>query len=167
MSNTKNLKSLGSKKTEYKTDQVRPELLETFDINESLKNKTGFTLVPFIQERDEFTSLCPKTGQPDHAKLEIIYIPKYKMIESKSLKLYLFSFRNTGEFHEDVCNRIANDLVKVLDPVYLRVYGDFAPRGGLAIKPLVERWGLDRNILEMNGFIDEIQFLVNSWDNKK
>ena len=67
-------------------------------------------------------------------------IPNKKMVESKSLKLYLFSFRNTGEFHEDVCNRIANDLFTLLEPFYLRVYGNFVPRGGLAIRPLVERW---------------------------
>jgi 7-cyano-7-deazaguanine reductase len=164
MSNSKNLKSLGAKKTEYKTDQVRPELLETFETNKSLKgHNEGITLVPFIQERDEFTSLCPKTGQPDHAKMEIVYVPGDKMIESKSLKLYLFSFRNTGEFHEDVCNRIANDLVKVLKPDYLRVFGDFASRGGLAIKPLVERWNCELTFSTMQ----EIRKVVNSWDIKK
>lgn len=165
MSNSKNLKSLGSQKTNYKTDKVRPELLETFPTNESLRNGMGqgWTLVPFTQERDEFTSLCPKTGQPDHAKMEIIYIPNDKMIESKSLKLYLFSFRNTGEFHEDVCNRIANDLFDLMKPVYLRVYGDFAPRGGLAIKPLVERWD---DTLDNEGILD-VRNLVNSWDTKK
>lgn len=154
------LKALG-KKTKYKTDRVRHELLETFDTNKSIKVNNGLTLVPFVQERDEFTSLCPITNQPDHAKMEIIYIPKLKMVESKSLKLYLFSFRNTGEFHEDVCNRIANDLYNLLDPVYLRVYGNFAPRGGLAIKPLVERWG---NFPQLK---DEIKSLVNSFDIKK
>ena len=164
MSNIKTLKSLGSKKTNYKTDKVRPELLETFDTNISLKkNKQGYTLVPFKMERDEFTSLCPKTGQPDTAKMEIIYIPTAKMIESKSLKLYLFSFRNTGEFHEDVCNRIANDLIKVLDPVYLRVYGDFAPRGGLAIKPLVERWAIPMS----ERLQKQVRDIVTSWDIKK
>ena len=164
MSNVKTLKSLGSKNTEYKTDQVRPELLETFQTNESIIKGNGLTLVPFVQERDEFTSLCPKTGQPDHAKLEIIYVPRMKMVESKSLKLYLFSFRNTGEFHEDVCNRIANDLFSILEPWYLRVYGDFAPRGGLAIKPLVDRW--DDRILDTNAQKDILN-LVNSWDTKK
>jgi len=166
MSNTKTLKSLGSAKTKYQTDKVRPELLETFDTNESIMqgfHDGSYTLVPFIQERDEFTSLCPKTGQPDHAKMEIIYIPRDKMIESKSLKLYLFSFRNTGEFHEDVCNRIANDLFALLKPMYLRVYGDFAPRGGLAIKPLVERW---EKFLTEQG-ISEVRSMVNSWDMKK
>lgn len=162
MSNIKTLKSLGSKKTQYQTDKVRPELLETFKTNKSLQTGWGFTLVPFIQERDEFTSLCPRTGQPDHARMEIIYIPDEKMIESKSLKLYLFSFRNTGEFHEDVCNRIANDLFTLLEPIYLRVYGNFAPRGGLAIKPLVERWNAP---ISPTGK-EMIKNLINSWDIK-
>jgi 7-cyano-7-deazaguanine reductase len=165
MSNTKTLKKLGSGKTEYLTDKVRPELLETFKTNESIRNPTegGFTIVPFVQERDEFTSLCPKTGQPDHAKLEIIYIPNDLMVESKALKLYLFSFRNTGEFHEDVCNRIANDLFDLLKPMYLRVYGDFAPRGGLAIKPLVTRWS--QSVTQ--SMANEIYQQVNAWDTKK
>jgi 7-cyano-7-deazaguanine reductase len=166
-SNIKGIKKLGAKKTSYKTDKVRPELLETFETNQSLGGVLdigrGPTLVPFVQDRDEFTSLCPKTGQPDHAKMEIIYIPNDLMVESKSLKLYLFSFRNTGEFHEDVCNRIANDLCKVLKPKYLRVYGDFAPRGGLAIRPIVERWGKG-NTNEQDQMILNI---VASWDAKK
>ena len=140
MSDIKNLKNLGSKKTKYLT-KPNINILETFD-NQHLNN---LYLVPFVQERDEFTSLCPKTKQPDHARMEIIYVPNIKMVESKSLKLYLFSFRNTGEFHEDVCNRIANDLFEVMKPKYLRVYGDFAPRGGLAIKPLIEKWGVITN----------------------
>jgi 7-cyano-7-deazaguanine reductase len=166
MSNTETLKSLGSKKTTYKTDKVRPELLETFDTNDSIINPQGVaaTLVPFKMERDEFTSLCPKTGQPDTAAMEIVYIPNKKMVESKSLKLYLFSFRNTGEFHEDVCSRIANDLFKILKPKYLRVFGDFAPRGGLAIKPLVERWSTD--IVDCSESRQEVRSIVNSWDIK-
>jgi len=160
MSNTKNLKKLGSKTTEYLTDKPRPELLETFPTNESVKGR--WVLVPFVQDRDEFTSLCPKTGQPDHARMEIIYFPKDKMVESKSLKLYLFSFRNTGEFHEDVCARIANDLFTLLNPLYLRVYGNFAPRGGLAIRPIVERWSVNDDV---EGIM--VREIVNSWDTKK
>lgn len=135
MSDTSTLTKLGSKDIAY---PLTPSItiLETFE-NQHPNNDY---IVPFVQERDEFTSLCPKTGQPDHAKLEIVYIPDKKMVESKSLKLYLFSFRNTGEFHEDVINRIADDLFTLLEPKYLRVYGDFAPRGGLAIKPMVERY---------------------------
>lgn len=160
MSNTKTLKSLGNKKTQYKTDKPRPELLEMFEN----QHQKSLYLVPFVQERDEFTSLCPKTGQPDHAKLEIIYVPNKKMIESKSLKLYLFSFRNSGEFHEDVCNRILNDLFNILEPYYIRVYGDFAPRGGLAIKPLISRY--DTSLIDKPLTVRGIKELVTNWDMK-
>lgn len=158
MSDTKSLKSLGSQSTTYATDKVHPELLETFDN----QHQDTTYLVPFTQERDEFTSLCPRTNQPDHAKLEIVYVPNIKMVESKSLKLYLFSFRNTGEFHEDVINRITKDLYNLLEPKYIRVYGDFAARGGIAIKPLVQLWGKSSPTTN-----DEIKHLVMSFDLKK
>ena len=85
----------------------------------------------------EFTTLCPKTGQPDFATITIRYIPDKKLVESKSLKLYLFGFRNHGDFHEDVINVIYEDLVKLLAPKYMEVYGKFAPRGGISIDPYV------------------------------
>ncbi len=85
----------------------------------------------------EFTTLCPKTGQPDFATLTIRYIPNKSLVESKSLKLYLFGFRNHGDFHEDVINVIYNDLVKLLKPKYMEVYGKFAARGGISIDPFV------------------------------
>ena len=85
----------------------------------------------------EFTTLCPKTGQPDFATITIRYIPDKKLVESKSLKLYLFGFRNHGDFHEDVINVIYNDLVKLLAPKYMEVYGKFTPRGGISIDPYV------------------------------
>ena len=85
----------------------------------------------------EFTTLCPKTGQPDFATLTIRYIPAKRLVESKSLKLYLFGFRNHGDFHEDVVNVIYNDLVKLLKPKYMEVYGKFAARGGISIDPYV------------------------------
>ena len=85
----------------------------------------------------EFTTLCPKTGQPDFATLTIRYIPGKKLVESKSLKLYLFGFRNHGDFHEDVINVIYDDLVKLLKPKYMEVYGKFAARGGISIDPFV------------------------------
>ena len=85
----------------------------------------------------EFTTLCPKTGQPDFATLTIRYIPGKKLVESKSLKLYLFGFRNHGDFHEDVINVIYNDLVQLLKPKYMEVYGKFAARGGISIDPFV------------------------------
>jgi 7-cyano-7-deazaguanine reductase len=83
----------------------------------------------------EFTSLCPITGQPDFASIYISYIPNKKMLESKSLKLYLFSFRNHGAFHEDCVNIILNDLVELLQPRYIEVVGKFLPRGGISIDP--------------------------------
>ena len=85
----------------------------------------------------EFTTLCPKTGQPDFATLTVRYIPARKLVESKSLKLYLFGFRNHGDFHEDVINVIYNDLFRLLKPKYLEVYGRFAARGGRSIDPFV------------------------------
>ena len=83
----------------------------------------------------EFTSLCPITGQPDFATIYIDYIPDIKMVESKSLKLYLFSFRNHGDFHEDCVNIIMKDLIKLMDPKYIEVTGIFTPRGGISIHP--------------------------------
>lgn len=83
----------------------------------------------------EFTALCPITGQPDFATIYISYIPDVKMVESKSLKLYLFSFRNHGSFHEDVVNIIMNDLIELMQPRYIEVLGKFVPRGGISIDP--------------------------------
>ncbi|MDY6182791.1 MAG: preQ(1) synthase, partial [Candidatus Cryptobacteroides sp.] len=83
----------------------------------------------------EFTSLCPITGQPDFAEIRISYIPDRRMVESKSLKLYLFSFRNHGDFHEDCVNKIMKDLIRLMDPKYIEVTGLFTPRGGISIFP--------------------------------
>ncbi|HLN52932.1 MAG TPA: preQ(1) synthase [Lentimicrobium sp.] len=83
----------------------------------------------------EFTALCPITGQPDFATIYITYIPDERMVESKSLKLYLFSFRNHGAFHEDVINIIMNDLIEIMQPRYIEVLGKFLPRGGISIDP--------------------------------
>jgi 7-cyano-7-deazaguanine reductase len=82
---------------------------------------------------EEFTCVCPATGQPDFARLTIQYIPDEKIVESKSLKLYLQSFRNEGAFHEHVTNVILDDLVAVLEPRWCKVTADFAVRGGVAI----------------------------------
>ncbi len=119
---------LGDKKTVYPTDYA-PHVLETF-VNKHPENDYLVTL-----NCPEFTSLCPKTGQPDFAKIIINYIPNERMVESKSLKLYLFSFRNHGDFHEDCINIIMKDLVKLMEPRYLEVVGIFTPRGGIAIYP--------------------------------
>lgn len=121
---------LGQQKTEYKTD-YRPEVLETF-VNKHPENEYTVTF-----HCPEFTSLCPKTGQPDFGKITISYIPRERMVESKSLKLYLFSFRNHGDFHEDCVNIIMKDLVRLMDPRYIEVRGDFLPRGGISIVPFV------------------------------
>lgn len=119
---------LGNQNTKYQYE-YNPEVLETF-VNKHAENEY---LVTF--NCPEFTSLCPKTGQPDFAKIVINYIPREKMVESKSLKLYLFSFRNHGDFHEDCVNIIMKDLVNLMNPKYLEVIGIFMPRGGISIYP--------------------------------
>ena len=115
-------------KTDYPTDYA-PQVLEAFDN----KHPDNDYFVKF--NCPEFTSLCPMTGQPDFATIYISYVPDKKMVESKSLKLYLFSFRNHGDFHEDCINIIMKDLVKLMDPKYIEVWGKFTPRGGLSIDP--------------------------------
>ncbi len=79
----------------------------------------------------EFTCLCPKTGQPDFATIKIRYIPDKLCVELKSLKLYLWSFRNEGTFHEAVTNQILNDLMSTIQPRFMEVLGDFFVRGGI------------------------------------
>lgn len=122
------LQQLGSGTTHYEYS-YNPELLETFE-NAHQDNDYWVTL-----NADEFTSLCPITNQPDFGTLIINYIPHIKMVESKSLKLYLFSFINNGEFHEDVVNKIGKDLVALMEPKYLEVIGFFYPRGNISIHP--------------------------------
>ena len=121
------LQQLGSK-TVYATDYA-PEVLETFQN----KHPENDYWVQF--NCPEFTSLCPITGQPDFAEIKIMYVPAERMVESKSLKLYLFSFRNHGDFHEDCVNTIMKDLVKLMQPKYIEVIGLFTPRGGISIYP--------------------------------
>lgn len=121
------LKALG-KKVRYK-DNYAPEVLETFEnMNQENDYWVRFNC-------PEFTTLCPITGQPDFAEIRISYVPDVKMVESKSLKLYLYSFRNHGDFHEDCVNVIMKDLIKLLDPKYIEVTGFFLPRGGISIYP--------------------------------
>lgn len=115
-------------KTEYSQDYA-PEVLEAF----TNKHQENDYWVRF--NCPEFTSLCPITGQPDFATIYINYIPDVKMVESKSLKLYLFSFRNHGAFHEDCVNIIMKDLINLMQPRYIEVWGDFSPRGGISIAP--------------------------------
>ena len=124
---TENLSLLGNK-TEYRQDYA-PEVLEAFEN----KHQNNDYWVSF--ECPEFTSLCPITGQPDFATIRVDYIPNIKMVESKSLKLYLFSFRNHGAFHEDCVNIIMHDLIRLMEPKYIEVTGIFTPRGGISIWP--------------------------------
>ena len=109
------LNALG-KKTEYRSDYA-PEVLETFEN----KHPDNDYWVRF--NCPEFTSLCPITGQPDFAEIRISYLPDRRMVESKSLKLYLFSFRNHGDFHEDCVNIIMKDLIRLMDPKYIEEIG--------------------------------------------
>ncbi len=90
-------------------------------------------------ETDEFTCLCPATGQPDFATIKVEYVPDQKVIESKSFKLYLWSYRNEGVFHEHVINTILDDLVQALDPHYCKVTGIFKVRGGIGITVEAEK----------------------------
>ena len=123
-----NLTLLGNHVTKYKDDYA-PEVLEAFT-NKHLENDY------FVKFNcPEFTSLCPITGQPDFANITSSYVPNVKMVESKSLKLYLYSFRNHGDFHEDCVNIIMKDLIKLMDPKYIEVWGRFTPRGGISIDP--------------------------------
>ncbi|HSS46594.1 MAG TPA: preQ(1) synthase [Burkholderiales bacterium] len=89
-------------------------------------------------EIPEFTCLCPKTGQPDFAKLALDYIPDKKCVELKSLKLYIWSFRNEGAFHEAVTNRILDDLVNAVKPRYMRLTARFYVRGGIFTSVIAE-----------------------------
>ncbi|WP_077319253.1 preQ(1) synthase [Virgibacillus proomii] len=124
----KDVTLLGNQHTNYTFDYT-PEVLEVFDN----KHPNRDYFVKF--NCPEFTTLCPKTMQPDFGTVYISYIPDKKMVESKSLKLYLFSFRNHGDFHEDSINIIMNDLIHVMDPRYIEVWGKFTPRGGISIDP--------------------------------
>ena len=122
------LSLLGNQEVKY-YDDYKPDVLETFEN----KHKDNDYFVKF--NCPEFTSLCPITGQPDFAAVYISYVPNVRMVESKSLKLYLFSFRNHGGFHEDCVNVIMKDLIKLMDPKYIEVWGKFTPRGGISIDP--------------------------------
>lgn len=117
---------LGNQGTVYH-DNYNPSVLETFE-NKHPENEYVVTF-----DCPEFTTLCPKTGQPDFGHIYISYIPRQRMVESKSLKLYLFSFRNHGDFHEDCVNIIMKDLTALMDPRYIEVRGEFMPRGGISI----------------------------------
>lgn len=132
---TDNFQHLGSGETKYEYD-VNPELLETFaNPHPGRDYEVTFTT-------SEVTSLCPITGQPDFYRITITYIPDRHCLESKSLKLYLFSFRQSGMFAEAMTNRILDDLVKVCSPRWMQVESVMNPRGGIGLTVLVE-YGAD------------------------
>jgi len=136
---------LGNGKTQYPTGYC-PGILETFEN----KHSDIDYMVKF--NCPEFTSLCPITNQPDFAAVYISYIPDKLMVESKSLKLYLFGFRNRGDFHEDCVNIILKDLRTLLEPKLIEVQGKFMPRGGISIDPY-SCWGRpDSKYAEMADF---------------
>jgi len=117
-------------KNKYLYNKINPELLEKFE-----KPNPKYGSLKLHIEVPEFTCLCPMTGQPDFAKIIIDYVPNLWCVESKSLKLYLMGYRNTGMFHEECVTTILNDLVVLLEPEYLEVKGEFAPRGGIPFHP--------------------------------
>ena len=106
-------------------EEPSPEILETFE------NKNPERDYEIEISCPEFTCVCPKTGQPDFATITIKYVPDRLCVELKSLKLYMFSYRNAGEFHEHVTNRILGDFVSACDPRSVEVTGDFNVRGGI------------------------------------
>ncbi|WP_246142948.1 preQ(1) synthase [Pasteuria penetrans] len=121
------LRALG-RKTVY-SQQYDPQLLE------SVPNQNRDFEYVVKLNTPEFTTLCPQTGQPDYASLCIRYIPDAHLVERKSLKLYLVSFRNYGDFHENCVVVILKDLRRLLDPQYIEVWGNFLPRDGVSIDP--------------------------------
>lgn len=141
MSHAEHLQNLGSQNTTYEYDHPEATQLETFPYESETRQIVGF-------KTDEFTSLCPKTGQPDFANIDICYVPDKLGVESKSLKLYLFRYRNHGSFHEDCISKICTDLTSAIKPLYIRVIGDFTRRGGISIKPISEAGERPEGILE-------------------
>ncbi len=156
-----NITLLGKKNVHYHYDYC-PEILETFQN----RHPDNDYWVKF--NCPEFTALCPITGQPDYAAIYISYIPAEKMVESKSLKLYLVSFRNHGDFHEDVVNVIMKDLIKLMDPNYIEVWGKFLPRGGISIDPYANygRPGTKYEKLAWHRFSEHDMVAMDKVDNR-
>lgn len=137
LSDPSQLESLGSGGAGF--DKINtpadPKLLETFPSPFKRAPGHGAVQIGGFDDPKEFTSLCPKTGQPDFARIVVEYIPNELCLESKSWKLYLGSYREMREFHEACVARILTDLVNILDPMWIRVSGEFTPRGGISINP--------------------------------
>ena len=136
ISKTDHLSLLGNQDTKYEYAGANAAILETFP---NPMTSEGMNKIRLENTFDEFTSLCPKTGQPDFARIIVEYIPRDVCVESKSWKLFLTSFRETQEFHESCVELIHSALWEVLDPKYLYVQGQFTPRGGIAFWPEKER----------------------------
>lgn len=126
--NLEGVSLLGNQNTKYKY-KYDPSILEKFENN----HRDSDDIVSL--DAFEFVSRCPRTGQPDFATIHISYIADEYLVESKSLKLYLFSFQQHGAFHETCVHQIMQDLVEFLQPRYLEVFGDFNSRGGISILP--------------------------------
>lgn len=140
LSNPAVLTSLGSGSSgfEDKLEPGDPRYLEWFP--NPMADVEGEATIQLggYDDPKEFTSLCPKTGQPDFARIVVRYTPDARCLESKSWKLYLGSYRTVKEFHEACVARILRDLVAVLDPIWIQVTGEFTPRGGISINPTME-----------------------------
>ena len=144
------IQSLGSKPTVQPTKE-----LETFENPNTKRDLHIHMQIP------EFTCLCPKTGQPDFATLYLDYIPDERCVELKSLKLYIWSFRSEGCFHEAVTNQILNDLVKATEPRFMRLTAKFFVRGGIFTNVTVEHkkkgWKAD-SYVDINRFPSETNY---------
>jgi len=130
---SKSLKSLGSDTT-YEYDRPNIGILETFPAPKN-SIRAGVTSLVLISS-PEFTSLCPKTGQPDFATIIIEYLPRYLCVESKSVKLYLGAYRQHRGFHEECVAKILDDIEAATNPFWIAVQGRFTPRGGIPFWPL-------------------------------
>ena len=155
------------KKTDYVYEGADAKLLEKFENPfdaDALRVKGAFGSIKI--KVPEFTSLCPLTGQPDFAKIIIEYVPRRCCVESKSLKLYMGSFRNVGEFHESCVARIGRDLVALLEPEQLSVHGKFTPRGGIPFWPRFDYFAPIRVVDDGNARV-EVEVGVDQFARQK
>ncbi len=123
--------------TGYTEDHAKSGLDTAFPEIETWRNQ--FRAYEILIDDPEFTSVCPKTGLPDFGVLTIRYMPRDKCLELKSLKEYLFTYRNLGIFQENIVNQVLDDVVKATDPIWAEIKGDFRPRGGISTV-VTARW---------------------------
>lgn len=134
------METILGQKTEYKFDNPDVKILQGVDNpHQDVDYAIRLTSV-------EFTSICPITSQPDFANIVIDYVPGEKIVESKSFKLYLFSYRNHGAFHEDCTVQIAKDIISCINPKYLKISGYWYPRGGIPIDIFFEHGDLPKGV---------------------